>query len=361
MTKPRFGITEAFFEWYRKVSGGRTLVNSPDIHAADQHYANYAEYNKALRTWFVSFGLGALVLFMLHPDFVELLDLTGNFHWVLGCFLIGCAIQVLIALINKFAAWHNYWAQQNGFAPGVLYEKLSAWFWIDEGADLATAGMFAYAIVLMVQSFLFNQHYVGSAANMFVAFKAAYTSPVPYREMVDHDDGRVDLQFRPEALLTVSPGIFALVAVGAGENCGRMCSGHLDIFYLRKRNEGFELLGSWRDIGGMSQFGGAPSWAIRNDLFDDPALVVRGANGGGGCGISTGRIVELAPLSPKTVVRDILLSSTGEGGALRSEILSVVRNNAIDVRYTGTRSAVVHYIRQGEEFIANGVQPQPTC
>jgi hypothetical protein len=71
-------------------------------------FATYTEYNKTLRTWFVTFGLGAPALFLTNSTLSETLKASGNARIVIFSFLIGCAAQVGVALINKIAAWYNY-------------------------------------------------------------------------------------------------------------------------------------------------------------------------------------------------------------------------------------------------------------
>lgn len=127
-----------------------------DKDAAQDNYENYSEYNGALRTWFVTFGLGALVLFMLHPEFVELLKRARQFSIVVILFLAGCFLQVLVALVNKFAAWQVYHAKLHGEDAHHFWEHLSEFFFLDELVDISTVGAFALAIAIMVMAFVFS-------------------------------------------------------------------------------------------------------------------------------------------------------------------------------------------------------------
>ena len=124
--------------------------------AAKDSYTNYAEYNKALRTWFISFGLGALVLFMLHPEFVKLLKATGNFRQVVFLFLFGCLLQVLVALMNKYSSWHMFFAYRYGRVPHTFWEWLDNAFWIDKAFDITTTILFSWSIWIMMQTFVVN-------------------------------------------------------------------------------------------------------------------------------------------------------------------------------------------------------------
>jgi hypothetical protein len=61
-------------------------------------FANYSEYNKALRTWFVTFGLGGPSLFLINENLARTLKQSGHMHTVLWPFLSGCVLQILIAI-----------------------------------------------------------------------------------------------------------------------------------------------------------------------------------------------------------------------------------------------------------------------
>src|SRR5579863_7876767 len=71
-------------------------------------FANYSEYNKVLRTWFVTFGLGGVSVFLINDKLGTTLKASGYMPVIVYAFLVGCALQILIALINKNCAWHAY-------------------------------------------------------------------------------------------------------------------------------------------------------------------------------------------------------------------------------------------------------------
>lgn len=124
--------------------------------SAKGSYSNYAEYNKALRTWFISFGLGALVLFLLHPEFAKLLKATGHFRSVIFLFLLGCLLQILVALMNKYSSWHMYFAYRTNRDPNAFWKWLDNAFWIDKTFDIATIISFGWSIWIMVQTFVLS-------------------------------------------------------------------------------------------------------------------------------------------------------------------------------------------------------------
>lgn len=117
-------------------------------------FANYSEYNKQLRTWFVTFGLGGPALFLSKPELLEPLTASWR-HVVVWAFLGGCLFQVAIALINKYLSWVEYAYQEcvaleadrQRTAFEAWCETISSKVWIDLVADLITVAAFALAVV----------------------------------------------------------------------------------------------------------------------------------------------------------------------------------------------------------------------
>ena len=70
-------------------------------------YGEYARYATHLRTWFIAYGVGAIVLLcrMEGPLFSKHGLLTSR---VLAPFLVGICAQVLLAFVNKYANWAEY-------------------------------------------------------------------------------------------------------------------------------------------------------------------------------------------------------------------------------------------------------------
>ncbi|HUC61175.1 MAG TPA: hypothetical protein VMF53_04400 [Alphaproteobacteria bacterium] len=122
---------------------------------AESLFATYADYNRALRTWFVSFGIGGPALFLSDSTLARSLEQSGQAGRVVGAFLVGCALQILVALINKIGAWYSYSAKRDGAERGAtLWEafwlRLYSQFWVDIACDLATLAAFAFAVVELI-------------------------------------------------------------------------------------------------------------------------------------------------------------------------------------------------------------------
>ena len=79
-----------------------------DLHDHDGHFANYAEYSKTLRSWLVAYGIGAPVLLLLSKDAPAKVAQSEHIKLIVTLFLFGVALQIALALLNKWAAWNMY-------------------------------------------------------------------------------------------------------------------------------------------------------------------------------------------------------------------------------------------------------------
>lgn len=115
------------------------------------YFESYAEYNRILRSWFVAYGVGGLALFLVEEKLREALVRTGEARLVIGLFLGGVLLQIVIAGLNKYANWYCYYGEDD-----PPYQKTRAyrfWSWIarqfilDVIIDLATAVCFFAAVI----------------------------------------------------------------------------------------------------------------------------------------------------------------------------------------------------------------------
>lgn len=120
----------------------------------ENHWANYLEYNKTLRTWFVSFGIGGPVLFLVNPAILEALKKSEVGPWVVGLFLAGCGLQIFVALLNKIISWNLYGGESDEpYRETFRYKACEFFnsFWIDAFFDVLSLAAFVSAVVLMFQ------------------------------------------------------------------------------------------------------------------------------------------------------------------------------------------------------------------
>jgi len=86
-----------------------------DYHNEDVYGEAFDRYEKALRTWFVAYGIGAMVLFMTQERLRKTLLCDPWGPWVVGLFLFGVFVQVFQSAFYKMCMWELYYkeAQRN--------------------------------------------------------------------------------------------------------------------------------------------------------------------------------------------------------------------------------------------------------
>jgi hypothetical protein len=114
-----------------------------------EFYAPYAEFAKTLRTWFVAYGIGGPVIFLSNDTALLALMKSGRFACIGLLFLLGGAVQVFSALLNKHSMWYLYAGDVYSSNRGKASYKLSSWYadqgWIDVVLDSVTVVLFGLA------------------------------------------------------------------------------------------------------------------------------------------------------------------------------------------------------------------------
>jgi hypothetical protein len=109
----------------------------------------YGEHAKVLRTWLVAYGIGAPVLLLTNESVSKAIKASGQGKVIAGCFLLGVALQVLLATFNKNSMWALYYGEENHSSKARSWYKLAYWFsesfWIDLLVDTGTLVLFALA------------------------------------------------------------------------------------------------------------------------------------------------------------------------------------------------------------------------
>ncbi|MCP4536226.1 MAG: hypothetical protein GY832_03685, partial [Chloroflexi bacterium] len=73
-----------------------------------EQYAAYSGYAKTLRTWLVAYGIGGPVLLVTQETLATRVMASGHARWIVCIFLAAVAIQVILALVNKWITWLQY-------------------------------------------------------------------------------------------------------------------------------------------------------------------------------------------------------------------------------------------------------------
>lgn len=121
-------------------------------------FQNYADYSKAVRAWLVAYGIGGPVLFVTNDKLTERVAKSGYGAEIIAMFLVGVGLQIVSAMINKWAAWHVYRGIGDAAYQTSMSYKFWNWVndqtWIDIWADLLALGALAYATWRVLNVFL---------------------------------------------------------------------------------------------------------------------------------------------------------------------------------------------------------------
>ncbi|MFW9439679.1 hypothetical protein ACE8C5_13860 [Xanthomonas euvesicatoria] len=145
-----------------KLPSGNVLAVSADAppHTSPAEiafFANYSEYAKTLRAWLVAYGIGAPVLFLTNSQLSAALKVSPHRDWIVDLFLLGVALQVILAFVNKWCAWHLYVGEYDLEFQSQRSYKFWAWLnersWIDLSIDALSLVSFAVSTLLAVRVF----------------------------------------------------------------------------------------------------------------------------------------------------------------------------------------------------------------
>lgn len=124
---------------------------APSKSQQEEFYKAYEDYAKALRTWFVAYGIGFPILVLTNAGVSNALAKSGQSKLIVQLFVIGMACQVLIAIINKVCMWINYHSEMNVDNHDKWWAKASYWlgnqFWIDVTFDIASLVAFSLGTI----------------------------------------------------------------------------------------------------------------------------------------------------------------------------------------------------------------------
>lgn len=136
-----------------------------DVNDCEGHFANYSEYSKTFRAWMVAYGIGGPVLLLINKDAPASLAGAQDLRTIVTLFVSGVVFQILLALINKWAAWHMYrgaYSLQTGSADETHHESNTYKFWnwvnkqswFDFSCDMLSLLAFAWATWLALNVLL---------------------------------------------------------------------------------------------------------------------------------------------------------------------------------------------------------------
>jgi hypothetical protein len=123
----------------------------------DEYFKAYQEHAKTLKTWFVAYGVGVLILLITKDRPWDAIIKSGYAMRVAGLSVAGVSAQVLISLMNKVSNWFCYYGE---FRPDFKLKspyKVARWFegqfWVDCLVDLFTLAAFVWSTWYLFRAF----------------------------------------------------------------------------------------------------------------------------------------------------------------------------------------------------------------
>ncbi len=121
-------------------------------------YEPYVGFAKALRTWFIAYGIGAPVLLLQSETCWSKLTSSGQALPPVLFFLAGVVIQILTALVYKTAMWYLYIGELDKQLKLKKRYKISDWlsetYCIEFVIDLGTLALFIVATYMVINILL---------------------------------------------------------------------------------------------------------------------------------------------------------------------------------------------------------------
>jgi hypothetical protein len=194
------------------------------------------------------------------------------------------------------------------------------------------------------------------AADVADAFVSAFgqAAPVTVTRPADEANGQPaqDLEYNPEALMLLSPGVWVLVSDGTIKDGAHVQFGSLAVHYLTKENGKFKVVGQWLNVGGGAAFGQVASWTVRHDLEQNPVIWTTSDDGGQGCEWTSHDWISLLPNKVQLSASNLLTSvgytaDPSQPGDKSWKTIGVLHphpeQRAFDIVYTGKSNMTSHY------------------
>jgi hypothetical protein len=132
-------------------------ANKADGKSDSGFYEAYSGFARSVRVWFISYGIGAPVIFLTNNEAWKVMAASGQGRSVAYLFLAGVAVQILAALLYKTAMWYLYVSE---LAPDTkrrrMYtfaEWLSESYFLEWIFDLTTLVVFVMGTLKVLSVF----------------------------------------------------------------------------------------------------------------------------------------------------------------------------------------------------------------
>ena len=120
------------------------------------YFEPYSHFARALRIWFIAYGVGAPIAVFSSDIILQKLMATRALGPAVWRFLVGIAIQIVMAMVWRTSMWYQYLAEDDAELKKTRRYRWSLWaseqYWLEVIPDLLTLGAFAWATVLVVNA-----------------------------------------------------------------------------------------------------------------------------------------------------------------------------------------------------------------
>jgi hypothetical protein len=114
---------------------------------ANAFYDAYSRFSNTLRGWLVGYGIGGPVLLATQDKLAQRLTDAGVIGDVIQLFLLAITLQVVEAILYKYAMWYQYRAASGD--SGKWFQRASEYLstatWLEASFDVASVGLLASA------------------------------------------------------------------------------------------------------------------------------------------------------------------------------------------------------------------------
>jgi hypothetical protein len=118
-------------------------------------YEAYGGFARALRVWFITYGIGGPALLLSNNTAGQKLFASGEAGLIAYLFFGAVGLQLVLALMYKSAMWYLYIGEFNTEAKGWRLHRASEWlsesYWVEFGGDLVTLVLFAGATLRILR------------------------------------------------------------------------------------------------------------------------------------------------------------------------------------------------------------------
>jgi len=121
-----------------------------------ENFSLYNDYNKALRAWFVAFGVGLPVVYISSKEARDYLGSLVSHELVIIFFVLAMCLQIIIAFVNKYVSWCAYRTEGN-LVSNLSTSKFVLWvkswenaIWLDVLVDVLSLVFFGISIFILL-------------------------------------------------------------------------------------------------------------------------------------------------------------------------------------------------------------------